>query len=90
MMKTKTQQSAGMGNGAKGPRLTCSVHTEQIAPNLMCNNGTKPNNQQGSDRRRWVMKTKTQQSAEIQRRMDDDNSTINREGKEDKGFNVLT
>eukprot|EP00957_Ditylum_brightwellii_P196143 14944915-Ditylum_brightwellii.AAC.1 len=40
-----TQQSnlneAGIGNGAKRPSSTCSVHMEQIVPNLMCNNGTE-------------------------------------------------
>eukprot|EP00957_Ditylum_brightwellii_P136910 10441467-Ditylum_brightwellii.AAC.1 len=37
MMKSKTQQSAGIRNGAKGPRSTCFDHKEQIAPNSMCN-----------------------------------------------------
>eukprot|EP00957_Ditylum_brightwellii_P158594 12071768-Ditylum_brightwellii.AAC.1 len=81
----KTQQSAGIRYGAKRPSSTCSLCTEQIAPNSMCNNGTKPNNQQGLDRR-WMMKN--QQSAGIGRRMDDEESTISRDRKEDKGLNV--
>eukprot|EP00957_Ditylum_brightwellii_P012467 942292-Ditylum_brightwellii.AAC.1 len=44
------------GNGVKSPSSMCSLHTEQIAPNLICNDCTKPNNQQGLERR-WMMKT---------------------------------
>eukprot|EP00957_Ditylum_brightwellii_P104437 7955471-Ditylum_brightwellii.AAC.1 len=51
---------------------------EQIAPNSMCNNVTKPNNQQRSDREGMM---KTQQSAMIGKQMDDEDSTISRDQK---------
>eukprot|EP00957_Ditylum_brightwellii_P045624 3461578-Ditylum_brightwellii.AAC.1 len=38
---TETQQSAGIGNGAKGPSSMCYLDMEQIMPNSMCNNGTE-------------------------------------------------
>eukprot|EP00957_Ditylum_brightwellii_P003733 283795-Ditylum_brightwellii.AAC.1 len=84
---TETQQSAGIGNRVKRPNSMCSLHMEQITPNSMCNNNIKPNTQQGSDRR-WMIKT--QQSAGIGRGMDDEDSTISRGGKEDKGLDMLT
>eukprot|EP00957_Ditylum_brightwellii_P070202 5333137-Ditylum_brightwellii.AAC.1 len=84
---TETQQSAGIGNETKVPSSTCSLHTKQIAPNLMCNDGTKPNNQQGSNREGTM---KTQQLAMIGKQMNDEDSTISRDWKWGKRTKLYT
>eukprot|EP00957_Ditylum_brightwellii_P129128 9849387-Ditylum_brightwellii.AAC.1 len=74
----ETQQSAEIRNGATGPSSTCSLHTEQIAPNLMCNYGTEAQQSAGIGQEigQQDQALHTQQSAGIGLERDDDVSTI--------------